>query len=144
ELNNGEGPGNGGTPDTTPPTAPTNLTVTDKTGTTVSLSWTASTDDKGVTGYQVYKDGSLVASLKATSTTIGGLSGETTYEFTVKARDAAGNISAASNPVSVTTDEVVAPACTVAEWVAGNVYNGGDQAVYNGIIYQAQWWTQGD
>jgi len=148
ELNNGEGPGTGGPgngePDTIAPTAPTNLTVTSKTATSVSLSWSASTDNKAVTGYQVFRDGVLAASLTGTSTTVGGLNGNTTYVFTVKARDAAGNISAASAPLSVTTDETVTPTCTVVEWAAGNVYNGGNQVVYNGIIYEAKWWTQGD
>lgn len=148
QLNNGEGPGPGGPgtgePDTTPPTAPTGLTVTGKTATSVSLSWTAATDNKAVTGYQVFKDGALASSVAGTSATIGGLSSNTTYVFTVKARDAAGNLSAASAPLSVTTDEAVTPACPVAEWGASTIYIGGDRAVYNGVIYEAKWWTQGD
>jgi chitodextrinase len=100
---------NSGPPsDTTPPTAPSSLTSTGKTDTTVSLSWTASTDNVGVTAYDVYA-GSTVAktvtgSPPATSTTVTGLTPSTTYSFTVKARDAAGNTSAASNAVSVTTN----------------------------------------
>ncbi|MCM3634903.1 glycosyl hydrolase family 18 protein [Paenibacillus camelliae] len=148
QLNNGEGPDPGGPgtgdPDTTPPTAPTGLTVTGKTATSISLSWTASTDNNGVTGYQVFRDGTLVSSLAGTSTTINNLTSNTTYVFTVKARDAAGNLSDASAPLSVTTDEAATPACPVAEWNASQIYTSGNQVVYNGIIYEAQWWTQGE
>lgn len=95
----------GGT-DTTAPTAPTGLTSPSKTSTTVSLSWTASTDNVGVTGYNVYRGGTtLVGSTTgATSVTVTDLTANTAYSFTVKAKDAAGNVSAASSPLSVTTN----------------------------------------
>jgi chitodextrinase len=84
------------------------LTSTGKTDTSVSLSWTASTDNVGVTGYDVYAGASVVKTVTgappATSTTVTGLSPSTSYTFTVRARDAAGNTSAASNPVAVTTN----------------------------------------
>jgi chitodextrinase len=88
----------------TPPTPPGGLTVTAKTATSVSLSWTASTDNVGVTGYQVQQDGTVVGSPTGTSYTVGGLSPATAYSFSVVARDASGNVSAPSNTVTVTTD----------------------------------------
>ncbi|WP_010496918.1 fibronectin type III domain-containing protein [Paenibacillus elgii] len=91
-------------PDTQPPTAPTNLVSTGKTATSVSLSWNASTDNVGVTGYTV-SYGSSQVNVTGTSTTIQGLKPNTSYTFSVTARDAAGNVSAASNPVTVKTDE---------------------------------------
>jgi chitinase len=94
--------GSGG--DTTPPSAPSNLQSTGKTATSVSLSWTASTDNVGVVGYDVYRGATKVGSPTGTSFTDGGLSANTSYTYTVKARDAAGNVSAASNAVTVTTD----------------------------------------
>ncbi|PRX73182.1 chitodextrinase [Cohnella sp. SGD-V74] len=95
----------GGGGDTQAPTAPTGLTSTGKTSSSASLSWTASTDNVGVTGYDVYNGGSLAGSTGgATSITIGGLSANTAYTFTVKAKDAANNVSAASSAVTVTTD----------------------------------------
>ncbi|GHF49096.1 glycoside hydrolase family 6 protein [Streptomyces griseosporeus] len=96
----------GGTPggDTTAPSAPTGLTVTGKTSSSVSLSWTAATDDTGVSGYDVYRNGTKAASVTGTSFTDSGLSAGTAYSYTVRARDAAGNVSAASSAVSVTTD----------------------------------------
>ena len=98
-----DGPGGGGGGDTQAPTAPTGLTSTGKTSSTVSLSWAASTDNVGVTGYDVYSGSNQVLSVSGTSGTVTGLAASTAYTFTVKARDAAGNSSAASNAVSVTT-----------------------------------------
>ncbi|MFI1523418.1 fibronectin type III domain-containing protein [Kitasatospora cineracea] len=97
-----DGPG-GGTPDTQAPTAPGNLTATSTAATQVSLSWGASTDNVGVTGYDVYKNGTLATTVTGTTATVTGLSAGTAYTFTVKAHDAAGNASAASNSLAVTT-----------------------------------------
>ncbi|HET9315429.1 MAG TPA: glycoside hydrolase family 9 protein, partial [Vicinamibacteria bacterium] len=91
-------------PDTQPPTAPTNLAVTAKTSTTVSLGWTASTDNVGVTGYRVMEGATQVGSSTATSFTVTGLQPSSTHTYTVTAFDAAGNVSPPSNAVTVTTD----------------------------------------
>ncbi|MEU3521305.1 carbohydrate binding domain-containing protein [Streptomyces sp. NPDC006654] len=96
-----DGPGGGS--DTQAPTAPANLTSTGKTSSSVSLSWSAATDNVGVTAYDVYRGSTLATSVSGTSATVSGLAASTAYTFTVKARDAAGNVSAASNAVSVTT-----------------------------------------
>ncbi|MDI9830109.1 carbohydrate binding domain-containing protein [Streptomyces sp. KAU_LT] len=98
-----DGPGGGGS-DGQAPNAPGNLRSTGKSSTSVSLAWNASTDNVGVTGYDVFRGSTQVLSVSGTSATVGGLSPSTAYTFTVKARDAAGNVSAASNSVSVTTD----------------------------------------
>ncbi|SFT14195.1 fibronectin type III domain-containing protein [Paenibacillus sp. BC26] len=91
--------------DTTAPTAPTGLTSPSKTDTSVSLSWTASTDNVGVTGYNVYNGATLAGSTTgATTFTVTGLTGSTAYSFTVKAKDAANNLSAASSTLNVTTN----------------------------------------
>ncbi len=90
-------------PDTTAPTAPT-LSASGTTDVATNLSWTAATDNTGVTGYDVYKDGVLLgATTTATTYAVTGLTASTTYAFTVKAKDAAGNVSLASNTVNVTT-----------------------------------------
>ncbi|MGV9255760.1 carbohydrate binding domain-containing protein [Streptomyces sp. NPDC003697] len=98
-----DGPGGGGS-DTQAPTAPTGLASTGRTSSSVSLKWNASTDDVGVSAYDVYSGGNRVLSVSGTTATAGGLSPSTAYTFTVRARDAAGNVSAASNAVTVTTD----------------------------------------
>ncbi|WP_225850811.1 cellulose binding domain-containing protein [Streptomyces sp. HPF1205] len=93
--------GTGG--DTTPPSAPTGLKVTGTTSSSVSLSWTASTDNVGVTGYDVYRGTTLAGSTATTTFTDSGLTASTQYSYTVKAKDAAGNVSAASGSVTATT-----------------------------------------
>ncbi len=89
--------------DTQAPSTPSGLSAPSKTATSVTLSWSASTDNVGVTGYDVYRGTTLAGSSSSTSYTVTGLSASTAYSFTVRARDAAGNTSAASGAVSVTT-----------------------------------------
>ncbi|MFD9722840.1 fibronectin type III domain-containing protein [Streptomyces sp. NPDC059072] len=101
--------GPGGTADTQAPTVPTGLTSTGKTSTSASLAWTASTDNVGVTGYDVYQGATKVATATGTGATVTGLTPATNYTFTVRAHDLAGNTSAASAPVSVTTDNGTVP-----------------------------------
>ncbi|MFI6325582.1 discoidin domain-containing protein [Nonomuraea sp. NPDC050556] len=93
-----------GTPgDTQPPTPPTGLAATATTSGSVGLSWTASTDNVGVTGYDVHRNGSLVGTTASTTYTDTGLTPSTAYTYTIKAHDAAGNVSAASNTITATT-----------------------------------------
>jgi endonuclease I len=91
------------TADAQAPTAPANLVSSTKTTTTISLSWTGSTDNTAVTGYNVYMNSALKTTVTGLTTTITGLTASTAYSFTVKAKDAAGNISATSNTLNVTT-----------------------------------------
>lgn len=91
-----------GTSDVIAPTAPT-LAASGTTSTSTNLSWSGSTDAVGVTGYDVYQGTSLIGSTASTSYTVTSLTPSTNYSFTVKAKDAAGNISVASNSVNVTT-----------------------------------------
>ncbi len=91
-------------PDTTAPSAPTGLNSPSQTVTSVSLAWTASTDNVGVTGYIIYRVGVQVGiSTTPSFTDSTGLTPITSYTYTVKATDAAGNLSAASNTLSVST-----------------------------------------
>jgi chitodextrinase len=99
----------GATADTEAPSAPSSLAASGTTETSTNLSWTASTDNVGVTGYDVYRGATLIASVTTTSYTATGLTVNTSYNFSVKAKDAAGNISASSNTVSVTTIDTTAP-----------------------------------
>ncbi|WP_410661412.1 proprotein convertase P-domain-containing protein [Amycolatopsis sp. lyj-112] len=89
--------------DTTAPSAPGNPRSTGATSNSVSLAWDAATDNVGVAGYDVYNGSSLASSATGTSTTVTGLNPDTSYAFTVKARDAAGNVSPSSGVVSVKT-----------------------------------------
>jgi endoglucanase len=104
----GNEPG-GGTPDTQPPSTPTNLRVTATTSASISLAWNASTDDvSGVAGYQVFRGTGTTpvgtpAGLTFTDT---GLAANTTYSYTVRAVDGTGKVSAASTAVNGTTQTV--------------------------------------
>ncbi len=89
------------TTDTTPPSAPSNLTATAG-NEQVSLSWGASTDNVGISGYSVYRDGAQVAQTTTTSFTDTALTDGSSYSYYVVAHDAAGNDSTASNTVSAT------------------------------------------
>jgi chitodextrinase len=102
-------------PDTTPPSAPTNLTATAVSSSQINLSWGASTDNVGVTGYDIYQNGIRIATVSTTSYGSTGLSPSTTYSYYVIARDAAGNSSPASNTASATTQ----PLATTAGNLAG-------------------------
>ncbi len=85
------------------PTAPANLTASDTASTSVVLSWDASTDNIGVEGYYVLQGDDIIGTVEATVATVTDLSAETEYTFTVKAFDAVGNVSDASNAVTITT-----------------------------------------
>jgi chitinase len=121
----------GTTGDTTPPSAPTNLAVAGKTSSSVSLSWTASTDNVGVTGYTVTY-GSTSTTVTGTSATINGLAASTTYTFTVTARDAAGNVSGGAS-VQAATDPGSSPG--VNAWAPNVAYKVGDLVTYGGKTY---------
>lgn len=93
------------TADTQAPTTPGSLSATAVDAGQVDLSWNASTDDTGVDGYYVYRDDAVIATLGANATSYAdtSVSADTTYVYYVKAFDAAGNVSAASNAETVTT-----------------------------------------
>ena len=97
--------------DTTAPSAPASLVASGTSQTTTNLSWTASVDDIAVTGYDIYQGTALKASVTATSYAVTGLTASTAYTFSIKAKDAAGNISVSSNVVSVTTSAPIATYC---------------------------------
>lgn len=134
--------------DCTAPTAPTGLTSPSQTTTTVALTWTGASDNVGVTGYDVLRGGVKVGTAASTSFTDTGLTAATSYTYTVTAHDAAGNVSGASAPLTVSTQSAVAglvvdnfdgtPAYTTAlndlgKWVGGNSFaNGGGSGVESG------------
>ncbi|MEZ0064460.1 hypothetical protein ABIA32_000448 [Streptacidiphilus sp. MAP12-20] len=95
--------------DTTPPSTPAGLTVTGTGPGSIALSWTASTDNVGVTGYNVNEGGSVVATTTGTTANVTGLLGGSSHTFTVTAFDAAGNVSAASNAVTAAAGSGTAP-----------------------------------
>ena len=100
--------------DTTAPSTPTGLAVSNVTQTGLALSWSPSSDNVGVTGYDVYRNGSKVASSSSTSLSQTGLSCGTSFMFAVAARDAAGNSSQQTQRSASTAACSTAPADTTA------------------------------
>ncbi|MEY9903860.1 hypothetical protein ABIA35_000066 [Catenulispora sp. MAP12-49] len=92
-----------GSADVQAPSAPTGLTALSTTSSAASLSWTGSTDNVSVAGYNVYSGSAIVATSPGTAATVTGLAPSTSYSFTVRAYDEAGNLSAPSAAVSATT-----------------------------------------
>ena len=90
-------------PDTTAPSAPTNLTANAVSSSQINLAWTSSTDNVGLTGYKIYRGGTQITTVSGTSYQNTGLAPSTTYTYKVAAYDAAGNTSAQASSASATT-----------------------------------------
>ncbi|SHG95556.1 glycosyl hydrolase family 18 protein [Streptoalloteichus hindustanus] len=93
--------------DTEPPTAPANLRSTGVDASSVTLAWNASTDNRGVAGYDVYLGSTLRTTVAGTTAKVDGLSPSTDYTFTVRARDLYDNVSGPSNTVNARTSDIV-------------------------------------
>ncbi|WP_030460875.1 discoidin domain-containing protein [Kitasatospora sp. NRRL B-11411] len=143
-------------PDTTAPSAPGGLRVTGQSDSTVSLAWNAATDDVGVTGYRVLLGDAVAATTAATSLTVTGLSPSTAYNFTVRALDAAGNVSAPSGQVSATTSAATVPTGNLAlhrpaaesshtqGYAAGNAVDGDPNSYWESANNAFPQWLQTD
>jgi chitodextrinase len=144
----------GGGGDIQAPAAPTNLTSPAKTANSVSLSWSAATDNVGVAGYQVLRDGTAAGTTTSTSFTVTGLNAATAYTFTVRAFDAAGNYSAASAPVTVTTNPApnanlalnkpTAESSHTQAYGSGNAVNGDPGSYWESVNNAFPQWLQVD
>lgn len=111
--------------DTQAPTVPTNLFASSVGETTLTLSWNAATDNVGVTEYEVYQGSTVIGNPATTSYTVSGLSPATNYSFSVRAKDAASNVSNASTSITVTTNAIVLNYCN----------SGGNNANYEHIDF---------
>lgn len=108
-------------PDTTPPSTPSGLFLSAVSSSQITVNWTASTDNVGVTQYRIRRNGAQVGTVSgnppATAFTDLGLAPSTFYSYTVQACDAAGNCSGQSNAASANT-LAAAPVCTIAPTAA--------------------------
>jgi len=109
------------TGDTQAPSAPASLRVGSVTTSAITLAWNAATDNIGVTGYRIARNGVDVATITGTSYTDGGLAASTTYSYAVRAIDAAGNVSVASNAATATTSAATPTTDTQAPSVPGSL-----------------------
>jgi chitodextrinase len=89
--------------DTSAPSTPTGLTAATRNVTSIALSWTAATDNVGVTSYKIFRNGTQVGSSGSTSFTDTGLAPNTSYSYTITANDAAGNASSQSTTLNTST-----------------------------------------
>lgn len=139
-LNNGgSGEGGGNTSDTQAPSTPASLRSTEATTSSVSLAWNAANDNVGVTGYDIFRGTTLAGSVSGSTLSyiVTGLTANTPYSFTVKAKDAAGNVSAASNSVSATTaSNPTTPNPGTTTWAPNTAYQTGALVTYNGNTYE--------
>ena len=116
-----------GSGNTSPPSVPAGLTSTSDTASSVGLSWNASTDTTGtLAGYTVYRNGTSIGTTNASTTTFtdSTVQPSTTYSYTVDAFDTAGNHSAQSSAIQVTTPGAPPPS---AHWVQGGAVSTGTQ-----------------
>lgn len=105
-------------PDTTAPSVPAGISASALSASSIRLTWTASTDDRLVTGYRIYRDGVFIGTASNTLYDDTGLSASTSYLYNVAARDAAGNVSGWSATTTGTTLAVAEPA----QQTGSNVY----------------------
>jgi chitodextrinase len=106
------------------PSTPTNLNATAATTSQINLSWTGSTDNIGVAGYKVFRNGTLITTTLDTVFSDTGLTANTLYTYTVSAYDASGNVSDKSSPDSATTNPNSTPTYSISGTVSGAVTSG--------------------
>jgi chitodextrinase len=111
--------------DSTPPSTPTNLAQTGSTSTTLTVSWTASTDNVGVTGYRLFQNGNQIGTSAATTYQFTGLSCATSYTLGVAAVDAAGNVSGTAT-MSAATSSCAGSSSAASIYVAQSTAGTGD------------------
>lgn len=136
-----------GVTDVTPPTVPGSLATGATTASTVTLTWSASTDAVGVVGYDVFVNGVYWITTTGLAATPGGLAASTSYTFTVRARDAAGNVSGAASVVGSTAAASTPPAGTTisltyaATWSRSYNYSGHNEydSWFGSAVHQGQY-----
>ena len=122
--------------DTSPPTTPTSLATSGVNQSVITLSWGASSDNVGVSGYGRYRNGSLLSNGTGTSYTFSGLACGTSYTLTVDAYDAAGNRSAKASVSAATSACTAAPPGTANLWVdpsGGSCLRSALSAIYSDL-----------
>ncbi|MEW5562017.1 glycosyl hydrolase family 18 protein [Enterobacter asburiae] len=129
------------------PSVPQDLQASAITQTSVQLKWQAATDNVAVTGYQVWRNGILVAPMSNTQWTDSGLQADSTYLYQISAVDAAGNQSVKSQTVTVKTlaqpeNDNPGNGGDHSQWSSQKIYHGGDMVSWQGKTYKAKWWTQ--
>jgi hypothetical protein len=137
-LDSGSIPCSGASLDNTPPNIPANLTATAVSSSHVDLNWTSATDNVGVTSYEIYRNGQLIATTGAmTSYADNSVTGGIAYQYQIKAHDGAGNVSGLSNVASVTSSLLFSDSFEsggLTNWtLVTGALTGQQQEVYDGL-----------
>jgi GH18 family chitinase/chitodextrinase len=134
--------GNTGSADTQLPTAPATLTTSGITSSAITLNWAASTDNVGVTGYRVFKNGVQLTTTTSTNYQFTGLLASTSYTLGVAAYDAAGNVSLTSSNAETTSASGGSGGTTCPTFVQpyspSPGYMIGDKVTFGGSGYQSK------
>jgi len=127
--------------DTEAPTAPSGLHSMKESESSIELMWSPSEDQVGVKEYAIYRDGQLIATTSNTYYVDKNLQPATNYTYTVFAIDAAGNVSASSSSLEVST---LSSNSSAEEWSENKIYTAGMIVQYKGLEYKAKYWTKGN
>ncbi|OJG26232.1 hypothetical protein RU98_GL000734 [Enterococcus caccae] len=131
--------------DTHIPSQVTGLKAITITTNSVQLVWNPAIANVGVDRYEIYCNGSKIAESRATTVELSGLETNTLYKFAVAAIDKAGNRSILSENLNLYTEkEAETPSENHTTWLQSKTYVAGNKVFYNGIEYEARWWTRGD
>ncbi|WP_106769095.1 lytic polysaccharide monooxygenase [Paenibacillus faecalis] len=143
-----DGTETGGEEQPTAPTAPGNLASAAQTQNSIKLNWSAATAPAGIKAYELYRNNDLIATISQTAYEDSGLTSDTAYTYKVRGIDGAGNSTPFSAPLTVRTlkddnnNGEIPTLPNVPAWEASKVYLKGDRVEYNGLEFEALYWTQ--
>lgn len=123
------------------PSKPMNLVSSKITQDSLALNWTPSSSSIGIAGYTIYRDGVKISTTRTTSFNDTRLQANTSYTYQITAFDSRNQESSKSEPITVKTKEAEN---LISTWERNKIYTTGDKVFYNGIEYEAKWWTQGN
>lgn len=131
-------------PESELPEKPTGLQVKSVDENTIGITWSASQINNKVMYYVVFRDDKQIAMIESNSFTDKGLNASTEYTYKIQAVDTDGNKSEVSNELKVTTKSSPVNPELEGTFNLSTIYVGGEIVSYNGLEYQAKWWTQGE
>ncbi|MEI5993025.1 M60 family metallopeptidase [Candidatus Enterococcus mansonii] len=127
--------------ETPAPSKPVNVLSSNITQDSITLNWSPSTSPVGVSGYNVYRNGVKITTVRTTTFKDSGLQANTNYTYQIAAFDSSNKESAKSDSHTVKTK---AAENQLSTWESNKVYTAGNKVFYNNLEYEAKWWTQGN
>ncbi|MBO0440463.1 M60 family metallopeptidase [Candidatus Enterococcus ikei] len=127
--------------ETPAPSKPANVVSSNITQDSITLTWTASNSPIGVSGYNIYRNGIKISTVRTASFKDSNLQANTMYTYQITAFDSKNKESVKSDSTTLKTKEAENQLST---WESNKVYTAGNKVFYNGLEYEAKWWTQGN